>query len=661
MIFKAKKLIIDNFMGGSMEIDLTDETDIFGANRAGKSRLKSAYHWVLTGKNANDESDFEIKDTTNPNKHRHPHRVELHGFVNGDPITLEKQYLEVWGSEKGEEEEKMKGHTTKHFYNGTLKPATEYKQLINAIIPERMLKMLSDPLFFPEVLQWTEQRAVLEKMGNVTDEMALEQLATPKNDFGAVINILNAKQSLQDRKTRIAYEVKQAKEEKDTIRPGIKQNEITIESFGVIDQKAIQSEIDRINGEISKIDDAISDKVKAEDLQNDQTRAKRTNLNNLKNRQNEIEQLHLNEFNKEKLAANGNKSEIENNVVSLRNSKLSKTKLLQDLEANKAEIEKQTKNLLDEYQEEGKKVMQPISPDKLKCEHCNAPFATDKIEGIKETITNSFKENKKNRLNDINYRGQKLDQSLTEIKESIKSETENLNKISNDLEVEENKLRDIIEKISNQSEIKTVEERLAADAEFTANKQSISGLEVELSQQQQPIDYSELKQQKQDFINLVDVEKRKLNNLDTIKSLTDRNINLADRERVLAQQIATLQREEMEINQFIIGRMELIEKAVRSNFKHVTFKMFEKNIGNGEEKPFCEAWFEGKPFSALNTEAKLNAGLDILNGLSNFYQINVPILIDNRESITEILPVKSQVINFFVSPADKVIRVVNKA
>jgi len=159
----------------------------------------------------------------------------------------------------------------------------------------------------------------------------------------------------------------------------------------------------------------------------------------------------------------------------------------------------------------------------------------------------------------------------------------------------------------------------------------------------------------------IDAEKRKLNNLETIKSLKQRNITLAEKERTLAQQIATLQKEESEINKFIIGRMDLIEQRVRSNFKHVSFKMFEKNIGNGEEKPFCEAWFDGKPFSALNTESKLNAGLDILNGLSNHYKIHVPILIDNRESVSEILPVNSQVINFFVDPSAKPLRVVNKS
>ena len=65
----------------------------------------------------------------------------------------------------------------------------------------------------------------------------------------------------------------------------------------------------------------------------------------------------------------------------------------------------------------------------------------------------------------------------------------------------------------------------------------------------------------------------------------------------------------------------------------------------------------GVPFSDLNDAMKINAGLDIINAISNANGISAPIFIDNRESVTEIVSVMSQVINLVVDRNCKTLKI----
>jgi DNA repair protein SbcC/Rad50 len=76
--------------------------------------------------------------------------------------------------------------------------------------------------------------------------------------------------------------------------------------------------------------------------------------------------------------------------------------------------------------------------------------------------------------------------------------------------------------------------------------------------------------------------------------------------------------------------------------------LFEKQI-NGQEIPTCKATYKGVPYSDLNSAAKVNIGLDIINTLSQYYDVTAPIFIDNREGINKLTETPSQLINLCVS------------
>ena len=68
---------------------------------------------------------------------------------------------------------------------------------------------------------------------------------------------------------------------------------------------------------------------------------------------------------------------------------------------------------------------------------------------------------------------------------------------------------------------------------------------------------------------------------------------------------------------------------------------------------------DGVPYaSGLNTGARVNAGIDIINALSRHYGIQAPLFIDNAESVTRLERAEAQIIRLVVSEEDEELRCV---
>ena len=64
-----------------------------------------------------------------------------------------------------------------------------------------------------------------------------------------------------------------------------------------------------------------------------------------------------------------------------------------------------------------------------------------------------------------------------------------------------------------------------------------------------------------------------------------------------------------------------------------------------------------KLFSDANDAAKLNAGLEIIDVLSRYWGIEMPVFVDNAESVVYLQKIAPQVIRLVVSEADERLRV----
>lgn len=77
---------------------------------------------------------------------------------------------------------------------------------------------------------------------------------------------------------------------------------------------------------------------------------------------------------------------------------------------------------------------------------------------------------------------------------------------------------------------------------------------------------------------------------------------------------------------------------------------------NGEEAECCDVVYPNGSTN-LSTGERLQVGIDIINTLSEYYGVDAPIWIDNREGITLPIEAKAQTISLIVSPTDKKLRI----
>ena len=112
--------------------------------------------------------------------------------------------------------------------------------------------------------------------------------------------------------------------------------------------------------------------------------------------------------------------------------------------------------------------------------------------------------------------------------------------------------------------------------------------------------------------------------------------------------MADIESQEFLCEEFIRTKVDMLEEKINKLFKNVKFKMFNTLINGGIEET-CQTLINGVPYSDANNAAKINAGLEIINVISKHYQRSFPVFIDNRESVTKIIPTDCQIANLIVS------------
>ena len=62
------------------------------------------------------------------------------------------------------------------------------------------------------------------------------------------------------------------------------------------------------------------------------------------------------------------------------------------------------------------------------------------------------------------------------------------------------------------------------------------------------------------------------------------------------------------------------------------------------------------PFKSANNAARINAGLELIDTLAEYYGVELPVFVDNAESVTKLTQTQTQVIRLVVSEPDKTLR-----
>lgn len=637
-----KSLHLLNFKGvRDFRVDFNKEiTNISGDNGTGKSTLFDSFTYLLFGKDSHDVKDFNIKtlDSENNVIPRIDHQVTGVLEIDGDELTLRKLYKEKWVKKKGSETPEFSGHTTEYYFNDVPLSQKEYEGNIDGIISESIAKLVTNPLYFNQML-WTKRREVLSKMaGDVTDK----DVAGQNEDFIALLALLNNK-SLEEFKKEIAAKKKKLKDSLEQIPVRISEANLSMPQ--VENWNKIESQIEMKNKDIEAVEKQMDDK----------TLSHQTTLNGIRDKQNELHDLKLKLSGAEQSAKSDKQSragEVQNTISSkegmIRSIRGEIDTIARDISSNNNTINKLTEEnnkSRTEWLEINSRTL-VIDEKQFNCPTCQRPLESSNIDELRTSLTDNFTKDKLSKLTAISEKGEgnkKRIESLTtstamfeKAKEGFETQIENLNTEVFNLKIKKKEI---------EAEVET------ESAEVTELKKKIESFVVPAAP---IIDNTELKNQRTQLTNDRDALKTKLNNKEQITKLNTRIADLEADEKKLSQELASLEKTEFIIAAFNKTKIEAIERRINDKFKVVRFKMFEEQI-NGGEVESCECLVNGVPYSDVNKASQMNAGLDIINALTEHYEVYAPIWIDNRESINEIIPCKSQIVNLLVTKDVKLV------
>lgn len=642
-----KSLTFVNFKGEKERTTVfnADVTTISGGNGLGKSRHFDAFIWLLFGKDAKDRKDYEVK-TRIDGKELHNVECSVSGViaVDGEEITLKRAFVEDWVKPRGQVERVFKGNHTECWWNETPVKVGEYAKRIEAIIDSSVFKMITNPAFFVN-MDWKLQREQLFQLaGTITDA----EFASQKPEFALLLDKISGK-SLADFKTEMAAKKKRLKGELEQIQPRIDQTHKMMPENE--DFHAIEIEIESADREIADIDKAIADVTAAIRKQYEKEQAKQNKVNALKSECQQIIFKAKEDAQNAAFEANTKRRELENSIKDKKREVESVQKGIIKGQVEIARIHRDIDKLKGEqdeirkewYKENGKQY-----DGGTICPHCGQELPESMLSQAREV----FNKAQADKCNKISEKGKSLGERIKEYETKVES----INTSIGESKKQSESLRKEIETLeASFAEIPVVDVAAVVPEnipEWVAKQKEIADIEAAISTDNSGVDTTELQNQKTTWNTLRDGLKARLAKRDDIARCEKEISQLEESGKKLAQQIADVEREEYTVEQFTKTKIDECEKRINAMFKFVSFRLYDYTFeGNAVET--CIPLIDGVPYGSANTAGQANASLDIINTLCRHYGICAPIFFDGRESVNDIIPTESQIINLVVTKDNK--------
>lgn len=621
--FKGIKELLISFKGKNISI--------FGENGTGKTTVFDAFLWLLFDKDSSNSSNFNVKTLDNLGNPIHGLEHEVKAEItldNGQTVELQKIFKEKWTKKRGEADKELTGHTTDYFIDGVPKRLKDYKDFLAGVVDEETFRILTNPLYFNQKLDWKKRREVIL---NLCEEIDDSEVINNNSKLKELSQYLTNK-SVEDVKAETSAKRRKLNEELKSIPYRIDElSREGLEDFDVAgfeDQKSIlleqieQLKELQVSGNANKV------------------RELKSEITNIQYTLKDIEREHTQQV-KEKLSTV--KSEVSN-LESQYNFKNFQVKnSINELEQTEKYIKNKTEKLNQLRNEYLQIDNMSFDESTNACPTCGQDLPEEaKADHIKE-----FEDRKAKRLEKNINEGKvtKLEvESLKDKKLQIETNLEEQN-----LELKEIEVAVIAKKEEFQAANKELN---SIDVENTKEYQDCQKQIQDIKEQIKELELQDQENDQSLKIKAIEIEVQEIDKKIATKELVENNKvrvqELKDRERELANMIAGMEKTEFLCEQFVLDKAKLLEDKLNIKFRLVRFKLFNQLVNGGIEETFITT-VNGVPFEDLNNAMKINAGLDIIDTLTSYYNFTAPIFIDNRESVNEIPNISSQVINLVVS------------
>lgn len=682
-----KKLRVENFKGcRERQIDFGQATDIYGTNASGKTTIFDAFTWLLFNKNSAGATTFDIRPLDSAGRVIDNVEILVEAVldVDGEEITLQKVQKQNWVKKRGTDTAVLQGNVNTYEINGFPQSEAEFKAKVSGIIAESLFKLLTDPRAFA-ALPWKEQREILLKfISTVTDA---DVLATDPAKYAPIADEVQAAPiekclekakkamaKLKDRQKELPARIDEANKAlvevpeladlelqrnalNDQLAEIQKQRDDTAASFKAVD--AVRDEIMRVKAEMGEVEMKARERIRTvlrdADATHDEASRKADRLFTAKkDRESELKAL------QDKLP------EKQSGLELARKQYSEAAKITADTDPDG--LQYQEEDFIKKFKQRKDRIadaMARVFPeDSTVCPVCHREYPAEQIEEMRENferekrgslsacmaaVRNLLTEN----LNSITIVGNAASKAVKDIEAKIAVVSAELETIRQDwttATAEASKAYEYKNSLPTQPDLSVNQEYTALQDKLTALQAQFAGMDTGEGIKQR------LAEREKRIRDTLDAVNRHFAAVEANDRAQERIEQLRTEQRDVGQLVADQEQKIYLLEEFSRTKMEMLSSGINGQFKIVNFKMFEMQI-NGGMKDTCEMTVNGVPYSSLNSAGKLQAGLDVIAALSRLYDVSAPIWIDNRESVTEIPAVDAQIINLYVSAADKALRI----
>ena len=623
-----------------------NDASIFAANAGGKTRLVSAFSWLLFNKDALGRSAFEIKnlDAQGEAAHGLEHSVEADLDVNGQIVNLKKVYQEKWQKKRGSANKDFTGHTTNFYIDGVPTQEKDYVSRISEIAgDESRFRLLTSPTTFP-ALHWKNQRALLlDICGDITDQDVMLS-----NEKLSGLTAILGKHTLDDHRRVVAARRSEINKAMEQLPVRIDEVRRGIPDVTGIDRKKAEQEAQHFE---TALNDA---KLRLQGINTGGSIATlTTTLSGLNADLRKMEDAHrsgslstLNRLNQQiseleaKVTASRRRVEVINGELKWKDGQV------QGMDADLS-------GLREKWALVDADAFKDTTIDT--CAACGQALPSDRVQEAREKAMSAFNQGKADRLGDIQQKGKTLREQKDRLETDRKALKDELGGLVLRLPNEESELKRLTED----------RDALKRNSEDFAGVHGRSDLLAQIAEAE-----AEIRTERDGKSQDIEAINGEIRGLQTALSTAKGNVNLFTRreqgekrieelkvdEKKLAAEFEKLEGEIYWMEQFIKTKVALLTDRINGKFETVRFKLFNQLVNGGIED-CCEITVGGIGFnSGLNNAARINAGLEIVKVLQQHDQIKAPVFADNAEAVNNLVDVGCQMIRLYVSE-DKQLRI----
>ena len=633
-----ERLRMENFKGcKSLDIDLNaGRTIIAGANGTGKTTIVDAFCWVLWNQdshgNAPGSDNFREKplDEDGQIVHNLDTIVELFCTLDGQRFDLKRRQTENWVKKRGNVEATFQGNVSTYWINDVETKLQDFKARIAAIANDEVMRLVGSLSAF-NALEWRKRRQqLLSLTGNDVDDMLLARDEYRKiADEIAKRNITpdDLRKVLADQRKATNKELQMLPVRIDEAKksmPQFKPHEVEDAEYIIADSKKT----------VESIEQQIID-LRTQSGEG----AARSAILTLEQECVSIKRRLLDEHEAKRRALQADADAAGDTFRRISAMIADAKKEVERLTASVSTLTVKRDTLRQQYND----CRHEQVTIENTCPTCGQPLPSDRIAEARANAENA----KRQKLMDIRTEGKAVADDLVSREEQWAGAKARLDDLTSRLEAATSAreaanaaLRDFPEYPDEAASrpLQDAEKRLEeAKAERAASPDE---------------KVRELTERKRELLAKIDKQCAVLTRRDVARDNETRIKAYEAKQIELGAQLSEIELLQALAERFVQDRCAALEGSINSHFPTVRWKLFETQINGGmSDACMCMIDCDGVlvPYDSANTAAQINADIEIVNVLSDHYDIRVPLFVDNAERVNVLAHTDSQLITLAVS------------